>query len=256
MATVTITGEGNLSIQGLPVGDYTVSESTPNDIDDDYYFTRHTFIDNSGNENDGEVTVVKSNIGEDGEDRNAVSMTITNIYAPYYTLTIEKQVTGGMGDTSVPFDFTTSVRRADQTVTVNSATNTGTNFLNLGLTLADSAVATYTEAGYQLADGDTLTITKLKAGDVVTWAETDAGSDGYTTSYAYTVNGETAENWDGTISGNTTVVVTNHRDPATPTDADANSAAPYLVLTACAAFAGLALAGSIVAVRLRRRRQE
>ena len=62
-----------------------------------------------------------------------------------------------------------------------------------------------------------------------------------------------------TVEGDSTtlkVTVTNHRDPATPTDADANSAAPYLVLTACAAFAGLALAGSIVAVRLRRRRQE
>lgn len=274
VATVTITGEGNLSIQGLPVGDYTVSESTPNDIDDDYYFTRHTFIDNSGNENDGEVTVVKSNIGEDGEDRNAVSMTITNIYAPYYTLTIEKQVTGGMGDTSEFFDFFTSVSRGDVDVAVNSG-NATDNDLDLGFVLttqgtnarynSDDIVDNY---GFQLADNGTLTITKLKADDVVTLAETDANANGYETTYAgaeavsdesgnytVTVGSEDAV----TVEGDSTtlkVTVTNHRDPATPTDADANSAAPYLVLTACAAFAGLALAGSIVAVRLRRRRQE
>ena len=204
----------------------------------------------------------------------SVAVTLTNDYAHYYTLIIEKQVTGGMGDTSEFFDFFTSVSRGDVDVAVNSG-NAIDNDLGLGFVLttqgtnarynSDDIVDNY---GFQLADNGTLTITKLKADDVVTLAETDANANGYETTYAgaeavsdesgnYTVavGSEDAV----TVEGDSTtlkVTVTNHRDPATPTDADTNSTAPYLVLTACAAFAGLALAGSIVAVRLRRRRQE
>ena len=204
----------------------------------------------------------------------SVAVTLTNDYAHYYTLIIEKQVTGGMGDTSEFFDFFTSVSRGEDVVAVNSGSATNNN-LGLGFVLttqgtnarynSDDIVDNY---GFQLADNGTLTITKLKADDVVTLAETDANANGYETTYAgaeavsdesgnYTVavGSEDAV----TVEGDSTtlkVTVTNHRDPATPTDADTNSTAPYLVLTACAAFAGLALAGSIVTVRLRRRRQE
>ena len=217
---------------------------------------------------DVDVTLTEPNNGP------SVAVTLTNDYAHYYTLIIEKQVTGGMGDTSEFFDFFTSVSRGDVDVAVNSG-NATDNDLDLGFVLttqgtnarynSDDIVDNY---GFQLADNGTLTITKLKADDVVTLAETDANANGYETTYAgaeavsdesgnytVTVGSEDAV----TVEGDSTtlkVTVTNHRDPATPTDADANSAAPYLVLTACAAFAGLALAGSIVAVRLRRRRQE
>ena len=73
-----------------------------------------------------------------------------------------------------------------------------------------------------------LTITKLKADDVVTLAETDANANGYETTYAgaeavsdesgnytVTVGSEDAV----TVEGDSTtlkVTVTNHRDPATP----------------------------------------
>lgn len=217
---------------------------------------------------DVDVTLTEPNNGP------SVAVTLTNDYAHYYTLIIEKQVTGGMGDTSEFFDFFTSVSRGDVDVAVNSG-NATDNDLDLGFVLttqgtnarynSDDIVDNY---GFQLADNGTLTITKLKADDVVTLAETDANANGYETTYAgaeavsdesgnytVTVGSEDAV----TVEGDSTtlkVTVTNHRDPAAPTDADANSAAPYLVLTACAAFAGLALAGSIVAVRLRRRRQE
>lgn len=217
---------------------------------------------------DVDVTLTEPNNGP------SVAVTLTNDYAHYYTLIIEKQVTGGMGDTSEFFGFFTSVSRGEDVVAVNSGSATNNN-LGLGFVLttqgtnarynSDDIVDNY---GFQLADNGTLTITKLKADDVVTLAETDANANGYETTYAgaeavsdesgnytVTVGSEDAV----TVEGDSTtlkVTVTNHRDPATPTDADANSAAPYLVLTACAAFAGLALAGSIVAVRLRRRRQE
>ena len=205
----------------------------------------------------------------------SVAVTLTNDYAHYYTLIIEKQVTGGMGDTSEFFDFFTSVSRGDVDVAVNSG-NAIDNDLGLGFVLTtqgtnaqyNSDPDTVDDYDFQLADNGTLTITKLKADDVVTLAETDANANGYETTYAgaeavsdesgnYTVavGSEDAV----TVEGDSTtlkVTVTNHRDPATPTDADTNSTAPYLVLTACAAFAGLALAGSIVTVRLRRRRQE
>lgn len=217
---------------------------------------------------DVDVTLTEPNNGP------SVAVTLTNDYAHYYTLIIEKQVTGGMGDTSEFFDFFTSVSRGDVDVAVNSG-NATDNDLDLGFVLttqgtnarynSDDIVDNY---GFQLADNGTLTITKLKADDVVTLAETDANANGYETTYAgaeavsdesgnytVTVGSEDAV----TVEGDSTtlkVTVTNHRDPATPTDADANSTAPFVVLTACAAFAGLALAGSIVAVRLRRRRQE
>lgn len=217
---------------------------------------------------DVDVTLTEPNNGP------SVAVTLTNDYAHYYTLIIEKQVTGGMGDTSEFFNFFTSVSRGDVDVAVNSG-NATDNDLDLGFVLttqgtnarynSDDIVDNY---GFQLADNGTLTITKLKADDVVTLAETDANANGYETTYAgaeavsdesgnytVTVGSEDAV----TVEGDSTtlkVTVTNHRDPATPTDADANSTAPFVVLTACAAFAGLALAGSIVAVRLRRRRQE
>lgn len=203
---------------------------------------------------DVDVTLTEPNNGP------SVAVTLTNDYAHYYTLIIEKQVTGGMGDTSEFFDFFTSVSRGDVDVAVNSG-NATDNDLDLGFVLT-----TVDNYGFQLADNGTLTITKLKEDDVVYLREDDYSDEGYTTTYTgVAVNGDGTQitdeygNYIVNVSGENTelkVTVTNHRDPATPTDADANSTAPFVVLTACAAFAGLALAGSIVAVRLRRRRQE
>lgn len=216
---------------------------------------------------DVDVTLTEPNNGP------SVAVTLTNDYAHYYTLIIEKQVTGGMGDTSEFFDFFTSVSRGEDVVAVNSGSATNNN-LGLGFVLTtqgtnaryNSDPDTVDDYGFQLADNDTLTISKLKEDDVVYLREDDYSDEGYTTTYTgVAVNGDGTQitdeygNYIVNVSGENTelkVTVTNHRDPATPTDADTDSTAPYLVLTACAAFAGLALAGSIVAVRLRRRRQE
>ena len=216
---------------------------------------------------DVDVTLTEPNNGP------SVAVTLTNDYAHYYTLIIEKQVTGGMGDTSEFFDFFTSVSRGEDVVAVNSGNATDNN-LGLGFVLTtqgtnaryNSDPDTVDDYGFQLADNDTLTISKLKEDDVVYLREDDYSDEGYTTTYTgVAVNGDGTQitdeygNYIVNVSGENTelkVTVTNHRDPATPTDADTDSTAPYLVLTACAAFAGLALAGSIVAVRLRRRRQE
>lgn len=216
---------------------------------------------------DVDVTLTEPNNGP------SVAVTLTNDYAHYYTLIIEKQVTGGMGDTSEFFDFFTSVSRGEDVVAVNSGSATNNN-LGLGFVLTtqgtnaryNSDPDTVDDYGFQLADNDTLTISKLKEDDVVYLREDDYSDEGYTTTYTgVAVNGDGTQitdeygNYIVNVSGENTelkVTVTNHRDPATPTDADANSTAPFVVLTACAAFAGLALAGSIVAVRLRRRRQE
>ena len=198
-------------------------------------------------------------------------VTVTNTYArKTNTLTISKHVSGPMGDTTEDFTFTVELtdtldNNAAYTKEVENEKSTD----SVGWSGSDG---TYT---LTLSDGESITLT-LPYGVKATVEETNA--QGHTV-YSRTDGTATGDfnpnddNGDGRadalldyteISKQTveidasvhTINFMNYRAAAVPTGVDTDSAAPYLVLTACAAFAGLALAGSIVAVRLRRRRQE
>lgn len=248
-ATVTITGVGSLTIRDLPLGTYTVVENTTSlpDIDTDY--------DNDG---DYYFSGVKYNDDEDAESATATvtanttaTVTITNTYAPYRTVTITKDVGGNMGDTTHPFNFTTSITPKD------GKEYSLTQSTQMNATLSGSTTATWTGTGYTLADGDTLTITKLKDGDVITLKETDGNSNGYTTVYKISET-ELSKDNDGNatykVAGDANIIVTNERNVGTPTGFFEDNL-PFTLMISAAGLAGIALIATILVRRQRRRRE-
>lgn len=191
------------------------------------------------------------------------SLTVTNTYTQYI-LTVTKTVGGAMGDTSSDNKFTFKLElknAADDSVYIFAEGEVPDELTKV--TDGDGNVTHYT---FELSSGGEIAI-ELPTG--VTATVTETSTNGYTvTSRQYItpaagteVNADYDEVGTQTVTcGETlsdmTVDFLNTRAAAVPTGVDTDSTAPYLVLTACAAFAGLALAGSIVAVRLRRRRQE
>lgn len=256
-ATVTITGAESLTISGLPLGTYTVTENTTSlpdidtddDDDGDYYFSGVQYgADSSATSATATVTA------------NATStVTVTNTYAPYRTVTITKDVGGNMGDTTHPFNFTTSIKPSGGTE-YSLTRSTQTNATLSGSTTGEGATATWTDSGYTLADGDILTITKLKDGDVITLQETDGNSNGYST--VYKVDGETdpltvdeeTGNATHTVNGDAKVIVTNERNVGTPTGFFEDNL-PFTLMISAAGLAGIALIAAILVRRQRRRRE-
>lgn len=231
-ATVTITGVGSLTIRDLPLGTYTVVENTTSlpdidtdsDNDDDYYFSGVKY----------------------GDQEQATSTTATVTADATTTVTITKDVGGNMGDTTNPFHFTTSV---------NGTPFNSNNHSNA--TLSSSTTATWTQDGYTLADDDTLTITKLKDGDVITLKETDGNDNGYTTVYKIgETNLETDDDGNATynVIGDADIIVTNERNVGTPTGFFEDNL-PFTLMISAAGLAGIALIATILVRRQRRRRE-
>lgn len=237
-----------------------------NDVEDDAtHWNGYESDDTIGktSETDG-IASVDSVVSSDA----VALVTVTNTYArKTNTLTISKHVSGPMGDTTADFTFTVELtdtldNNAAYTKEVENEKSTD----SVGWSGSDG---TYT---LTLSDGESITLT-LPYGVKATVEETNA--QGHTVYSRVYDTGTTVSNEDFTpetseklgyeFKASQTVTLTgvnqsvdfmNYRAAAVPTAVDTDSTAPYLVLTACAAFAGLALAGSIVAVRLRRRRQE
>ncbi len=80
--TIALKGLTGVTLKGIPVNRYTVTETAHPDLAN-YYCT--TTADDAA----AEVQVMSGQTAE---------VTITNSYAPFLTLTITKQVTGGLGD--------------------------------------------------------------------------------------------------------------------------------------------------------------
>ena len=270
VAEVTIEKNGELTIEGLPAGEYTVTEiSKPDSEDGSYYCSGMTYQVGTGNEeNQPQAATVSAGA--------TTTVTIENTYAKYRTVIVTKQVGGDMGDTTAPFNFTTTVERNGNTATIGGkviaaaesdfAFGQGQGAEKVHAKLQEKEnddTAVFTDAGYTLASGETVTITKLKEGDTITIEETDFGKNGYETSYA--VNGTTQSGQEKSVTigdehfaGNNTVTVTvtNNRQVVAPTGLESNHTTPYVLMITAAGMAGLALIGGIVARRIRRRRQE
>lgn len=150
-------------------------------------------------------------------------------------LTVTKQVTGGFGDTTLPFAFTLSGLTAGKiyhlTVAGRSVTRTASS---------DGTVA------FELRHGEQMSIPLIE-GSTVTVSETEVQD--YTTSLA--VNGGESEEASAktvTLNEATTVDFTNYRPPVAPTGVDFDSI-PYVWI--------LALGGllAVAALPMRRRRR-
>ena len=268
-ATVTITGDDEKVIDSLPMASYTVIETETDKLEDittddgkAYYFAGVQYGD------DSEETNVTADLSTGDK-----TVTITNTYKPYRTVTITKNVTGEMGDKTEAFDFTTSVTRTvgetdKYSNSINSASasngsmqlmkdNNSTGSVEIAFTgdttgtADDPATAALTSGGYTLADEDSITISKLKDGDVLAITEPNAESKGYSVTWSNNATGGNA-----TVNGeDMEITVTNTRKVVPPTGLESNHTKPYALMVGAGALAGLALVGGILARRARRRRE-
>ena len=256
-ATVTITGEGALKINGLPLGTYTVQETSAPDIGNFYCDLPDT-----------PVSKTISNTPETQLDQTA---TITNTYKPYKTLTIEKTVTGEMGSDDDAFDFT--IEKTTGTLTrddVTAVADTGVD--TESIEFEDGTNGGKDKITFKLKNGGQVTLRHLKDTDVVTITETNpgngykletvamptTGSDDGTEVFTRNQNVVTATltNLPENASDNLgTVTFTNKRQAVAPTGLESDHNAPFALMVGAAFLAGAALLGNVV-LRRRRRWQE
>lgn len=236
-ASVAITGANSIKIKGLPLGTYTVQETSAPDIGD-FYCELPTLP-------------VSKTIGNATVDQLDQTVSITNTYKPYKSLTVTKSVTGAMGTDDDWFDFTVG----------------GEN--DAEYTPADDQRTETAGASFRLNNGSKITLNKLKPGDTVIISETTA--NGYTAKGITIAEGsalteaafsdQTATSVTITIpEGNAadlgTVIFTNERAAVAPTGLESDHTAPFALMVTAAGIAGLALIGAIVNRRIRRRRED
>ena len=234
-ATVPVQGTGTITILGLPTGTYTVEEETPEDLDE-YYYT-----DNSLNENNRDVKVSADAAGQ---------ITVTNNYKAYRTITVIKDVTGEMGDTSRFFNFTATI--GEQKVPKKNIR-----------TDDDTTAQVVGDGAFKLKDNGSkmgqVEIIKVRQNETVTITEESVANEGYTTSNI--IDGTTTASNVATVTGkmlstgDITVKFENNRPVVAPTGLESDHTTPYGLMVGAAGVAGAALVGSVV-VRRRRRRQE
>lgn len=276
-ATVTVTvkqgqNTASITILGLPVGQYKVTENTtdpsfPKDIGI-YTFDKVTYsVSNSGNnENTNKVFTLQSPKEEaDTLTIQTTTVTATNKYVEgVRELLVKKTVEGDMGDTTQDFDFTLKLTKGNNEynkplpVVYNGVEGTP-------IATLEAEDNTYT---FQLCHKQSIKIT-VPAGYTATVTETTTGQ-GYTVKSRKYLT-ETPESGDTTgnrsefveqshqsvtMDDDYTVEFHNTRDVVAPTGLESNHTKPYTLMVAAAGAAGLALVGAAVARYLRRRRQE
>lgn len=279
-ATVTVTvkqgqNTASITILGLPVGQYTVTENTENTTDTSfpndigiYTFDKVTYlVSDSGNSEDPNEDFTLQSPEKNGNALTiqTTTVTATNEYKQgVRKLLVKKTVEGNMGDTTQDFDFTLKLTKDN--IEYNEPLPVVYNGVDGTLsTTLEAEDNTYT---FQLCHNESIKIT-VPAGYTATVTETTTGQ-GYTVkSRQYLTetpgSGSTTGNSSKfveqsdqsvTMNDNYTVEFRNTRDVVAPTGLESNHTKPYTLMVAAAGAAGLALVGAAVARYLRRRRQE
>ena len=267
-ATVTVNvtnGEGNLILNNLPLGEYTITEQNgTGDITvgtAKYYWTETEYKVGETESNDDYARV---NLSE------PETVTVTNSYEPYKSLTITKTIDGEMASSTEPFSFTAC------------KTNEGGSLLVTDLIANEKAkigeLDSVGKVTFTMQSGGQVTIINLKNSDVVeiqedasveaqgydvtvtvpkdTNMEDCVGFETYTDNRRkVTVDVDQVVLKDG-ITDLGTINYKNYRAPVAPTGLESNHTTPYVLMITAAGMAGLALIGGIVARRIRRRREE
>lgn len=284
-ATVTILGSyfkadqtsTSITILGLPVGQYTVTENTtdpsfPHDIGN-YTFDKVTYsVSDSGNSEDTNEDFTLQSPEKNGNALTILTTTVTatNKYKEgVRELLVKKTVEGDMGDTTQDFDFTLKLTKDNDEynkplpVTYTPPRN-GENGTSITTLKAENDIYTF-----QLCHNQSIKIT-VPAGYTATVTETTTGQ-GYTVESRKYLTTETPESGgildlrpgfasketqEVTMNDDYTVEFRNTRDVVAPTGLESNHTKPYTLMVAAAGAAGLALVGAAVARYLRRRRQE
>ena len=214
---------------------YTVTETVPSPKNKDIEYasskTLYVYVkaDASGNN-----VVYAASLGDaSGETKSA---DFTNIYKhnggepdkEFKDIIIKKTVTGTMGEKNREFKFKVKI-----------TSSSGRQYYAGYKKGSDTPVQLSSGSDYTeltLKDSQTFTIKNLAAGDTYEIEETDAGEDGYTTTYKVDSN-ELKENQkpSGTMAeANINVTVTNKRDAVNPTGIIMNYG-PYIAMIVAAA---------------------
>lgn len=153
--TVTIKGENRVIIPGLPVGTYTVTETSRSSEPEGYDFDDSTVTT-------GTATLTSANAGE---------VTITNKYKiKELKVTVKKEVNGNMGDTNQEFSFNNGNFKLKNGQEKEFMVKYGEAFT---VTETDANKNGYTTS-YKVDDGDakdggTCTIEAIKANTTITF---------------------------------------------------------------------------------------
>ena len=245
--------DGTITITGLPIGSYTVTEMT--DATSLPTVANYHWVDVAYN-GDSSKDQAEVTVGSDTEKPATVAVT-NNYEHDDVTLTVTKTVGGNMGDTSPEnkFDFKLTLTKDGSLyrLTSEEAEKQGLTVVN------NSEEAVYYT--FQLASGENKAIT-LSYGVTAKVEETDR-PDYKELSRKYLTEAESSERGtyvevnyqEQLLNGDYTFDFQNTRDIIAPTGLESNHTTPYTLMVTAAGIAGLALIGGIV-VRRRRRRME
>lgn len=269
-ATVTIQAANTdgITMPGLPVGTYTITETAPGDIDfdttdikKDCYLNDTTYQVDSNSPTTGQAEVTLQ--------ANTHVVTVTNEYVPYKTVTVTKAIDGGMGSHDDWFDFRAYIIEND-----------GTEIRPVDVICTEEQKPDNADCQFRLKHNSSVEIVNLKMGDEIQITELIGENTGYRVSkieadlisqsekisfpsLRICIRGENfpndppeeIEKWKNATNVGT-ITFTNYRPAVAPTGLESNHTTPYVLMITAAGMAGLALIGGIVARRIRRRRQE
>lgn len=240
-ATYTKTGKINVNVDVFEkpgVYHYLVTETQGTYDGITYDVTpRHLYVFVVNATNGYEVDAIK--VVKDGETAKADDLKIVNSYGDGTTnddihdFIIKKTVTGNQGHKNMPFSFTVTINGdnadkagAEKYMAVKTPKTGGEETIHI----TDGEAKDFT-----LMHGETLHIYGLSEKDTYTVVETDANTDGYTT----TVPGNAA----GTLTADgITVEFINDKDVG-PATGVAMTFAPYVLLVAAAGGLGAVVLG-------------
>lgn len=203
--TVPLKGLHSVTVEDVPVGSYTVTETDHPDLAGWYCTTTAAAAA-------GTVQVPSGGVGE---------AVITNTYAPFLRVTVTKQVTGGMGDTRRGFAFAAAIDGAAVTADTPYVQPYGG--------------ASLTADGFTIPHKGSIVIGHLKPGQTVTVTEETL------TDYETTMDDGSSvtlgRSYTATLTGDTAVTCVNNKDGVPPTGLAQDAAPAVWLLAAGAALA-------------------
>ena len=203
--TVPLRGLHSVTVEEVPVGSYTVTETDHPDLAGWYCTTTAAAAA-------GTVQVPSGGVGE---------AVITNTYAPFLRVTVTKQVTGGMGDTRRGFAFTAAIDGA--------AVNADTPYVQ------PYGGAALTADGFTIPHKGSIVIGHLKPGQTVTVTE-ETLTD-YETTMDDGSNVTLGSSYTATLTGDAALTCVNNKDGVPPTGLAQDAAPAVWLLAAGAALA-------------------
>ena len=203
--TVPLKGLHSVTVEDVPVGSYTVTETDHPDLAGWYCTTTAAAAA-------GTVQVPSGGVGE---------AVITNTYAPFLRVTVTKQVTGGMGDTRRGFAFAAAIDGAAVTADTPYVQPYGG--------------AALTADGFTIPHKGSIVIGHLKPGQTVTVTEETL------TDYETTMDDGSSvtlgRSYTATLTGDEALTCVNNKDGVPPTGLAQDAAPAVWLLAAGAALA-------------------